>query len=174
MITLNNLSKNYGRKTLFENISLNINKGERIGLIGPNGAGKTTLFALILGEVESSSGEVKLNKNTHIGYLPQEASFKSEHTVLAELTEGDERIIKLKREKEELENKGLAGSKRYGEVLHDLETLDFFVLEHKAEKILMGLGFKERDFNRPINQMSGGWQMRTLLAKLLTYHYDLL
>ena len=174
MITLNNLSKNYGRKTLFENISLNINKGEKIGLIGPNGAGKTTLFALILGEVESSSGEVKLNKNTHIGYLPQEASFKSEHTVLAELTEGDERIIKLKREKEELENKGLAGSKRYGEVLHDLETLDFFVLEHKAEKILMGLGFKERDFNRPISQMSGGWQMRTLLAKLLTYHYDLL
>ncbi|MDD5519022.1 MAG: ABC-F family ATP-binding cassette domain-containing protein [Candidatus Omnitrophica bacterium] len=174
MITLNNLSKNYGRKILFENISLNINKGEKIGLIGPNGAGKTTLFALILGEIESSSGGAKVNKNTHIGYLPQEASFKSEHTVLAELIEGDERIIKLKREKEELENKNLAGSRRYGEVLHDLETLDFFTLEHKAEKILMGLGFKERDFNRPINQMSGGWQMRTLLAKLLTYHYDLL
>jgi len=174
MITLNNLSKNYGQKILFENISLNINKGEKIGLIGPNGAGKTTFFALILGEIESSSGEVKVNKNTHIGYLPQEASFKSEHTVLAELIEGDERVIKLKREKEELENKNLAGSRRYGEVLHDLETLDFFTLEHKAEKILMGLGFPERDFNRPINQLSGGWQMRTLLAKLLTYHYDLL
>ncbi|MDD2679661.1 MAG: ABC-F family ATP-binding cassette domain-containing protein [Candidatus Omnitrophica bacterium] len=174
MITLNNLSKNYGQKTLFKNISLNINKGEKIGLIGPNGSGKTTLFALILGELESSSGEVRVNKNTHIGYLPQEASFKSERTVLAELTEGDERIIKLKREKEELENKNLAGSKRYGEVLHDLETLGFFELEHRAEKILMGLGFKERDFSRPINQMSGGWQMRTLLAKLLTYHYDLL
>ena len=174
MITLNNLSKNYGQKVLFKNISLNINKGEKIGLIGPNGTGKTTLFSLILGEVESSSGEVRVNKNTHIGYLPQEASFKSEHTVLSELTEGDERIIKLKREKEELENQNLAGSKRYGEVLHDLETLGFFELEHKAEKILMGLGFKERDFNRPIKEMSGGWQMRTLLAKLLTYHYDLL
>ena len=174
MITLNNLSKNYGQKVLFKNISLNINKGEKIGLIGPNGTGKTTFFSLILGEVESSSGEVRVNKNTHIGYLPQEASFKSEHTVLSELTEGDERIIKLKREKEELENQNLAGSKRYGEVLHDLETLGFFELEHKAEKILMGLGFKERDFNRPIKEMSGGWQMRTLLAKLLTYHYDLL
>jgi len=174
MIAINNLSKNYGRKILFENISLNINKGEKIGLIGPNGAGKTTLFALILGEVESSSGEIRVNKNTHIGYLPQEASFKSERSVLAELTEGDERIMRLAREKEELENTNSAGSKRYGDVLHDLETLGFFELEHKAEKILMGLGFKEKDFTRPINQMSGGWQMRTLLAKLLTYHYDLL
>jgi ATP-binding cassette subfamily F protein 3 len=174
MITINNLSKNYGSKILFEGITLSINKGEKIGLIGPNGAGKSTLFALIRGEVEPSSGEIRLNKNTHIGYLPQESSFKSERTVLAELTEGDERIMQFKREKEELENKGLAGSKRYGDVLHDLETLGFFELEHKAEKILMGLGFKERDFTRPISQMSGGWQMRTLLAKLLTYHYDLL
>ncbi len=174
MITVNNLSKNYGRKILFENISLNINQGEKIGLIGPNGAGKSTFFSLILGEIEPASGDVRVNKNTYIGYLAQESNFKSEHTVIQELTEGDERIMRLRREKEELENKNLAGSKRYGEVLHDLETLGFFELEHKAEKILMGLGFKEKDFSRPINQMSGGWQMRTLLAKLLTYHYDLL
>ena len=174
MITISNLSKNYGQKILFENISLNINKGEKIGLIGPNGAGKSTLFALILDEVEPSSGEIRVNKNTRIGYLAQEAHFKSEQTVLAELTGGDERIMRLRREKEELENKNLAGSKRYGEVLHELETSGFFELEHKAEKILMGLGFKERDFNRSIKEMSGGWQMRTLLAKLLTYHYDLL
>ncbi len=174
MITINNLSKNYASKILFQDITLSINKGEKIGLIGPNGAGKSTLFALILGEVEPSSGEVRLNKNTHIGYLPQESSFKSERTVLAELTEGDARIMRLKNEKEELENKNLAGSKRYGDVLHDLETLGYFELEHKAEKILMGLGFKEKDFSRPISQMSGGWQMRTLLAKLLAYHYDLL
>jgi ATP-binding cassette subfamily F protein 3 len=80
----------------------------------------------------------------------------------------------LKREKDKLESENAAGSKRYGEVLHDLETLGYFELEHKAKKILMGLGFKERDFYRPISQMSGGWQMRTLLAKLLTYQYGLL
>jgi len=174
MITITNLSKSYGKKTLFENISLNINRGEKIGLIGPNGSGKSTLFSLILGELESSQGEVRLIKNTRIGYLAQEGSFKSDHTVLSELLEGDERIIQLKKEKEDLENRNLAGSKHYGEVLHSLETLGFFELEHKAEKILMGLGFKEKDFHRPINQMSGGWQMRTLLAKLLTYSYDLL
>ena len=174
MITIINLYKNYGKKVLFEDISLNINLTEKIGLIGPNGSGKSTLFSLILGEIEPSAGEVKLNKNIHIGYLPQESSFKSERTVLAELTEGDGMIMRLKNKKQELEEKGQAGSKHYGEILHNLETLGFFELEHKAKKILMGLGFKEMDFNRPISQMSGGWQMRSLLAKLLTYHYDLL
>jgi ATP-binding cassette subfamily F protein 3 len=190
MITITNLSKNYGKKILFENISLSVNEGEKIGLIGPNGAGKTTLFSLILQEIEPSAGSVSVHKNVHIGYLAQESSFsrpdikpldgilssagKSEASVLSELTEGDERIMRLKKEKEALEEKNEADSKRYGEVLHNLETLGFFELEHKAEKILMGLGFKEKDFNRPISQMSGGWQMRTLLAKLLTYHYDIL
>lgn len=174
MISLINVSKSYGRKTLFENISLNINQGEKIGLVGPNGTGKTTLFAMILREVEPSSGEVRVNKGVHIGYLPQESSFNSDHTVLSELTEGDERLMRLKSQKEELESANKADSKHYGEVLHQLETLGFFELEHKARKILMGLGFKERDFNRPIKEMSGGWQMRSLLAKLLTYQYDLL
>ncbi len=174
MINIIKLSKNYGPKVLFEDISLVINQGEKIGLIGPNGTGKSTLFSLILQETEPSKGEVRINKGVHIGYLPQEASFHSERTVLAELTEGDERIMGFKKEKEDLELKNEAGSKRYGEVLHELETLGFFELEHKAEKILSGLGFKERDFKRKIIEMSGGWQMRALLGKLLTYHYDLL
>lgn len=174
MITINKLSKNYGKKVLFENISLNINKGEKIGLIGPNGSGKSTLFSLILNEVEPSSGEIRLNKNISIGYLAQESNFNSSNTVISELTEGDSRILCLKEEKSRLEDKNEADSAHYGEVLHELESLGFFELEHKAEKILSGLGFKKQDFNRPIKEMSGGWQMRTLLAKLLTYQYDLL
>jgi ATP-binding cassette subfamily F protein 3 len=174
MINITNLSKNYGPKILFKDVSLNINQGEKIGLIGPNGTGKSTLFSLIRQEIEASEGEVRLNKGVHIGYLPQEASFTSQRTVLAELTEGDERIMRFKKEKEDLESANQAGSNRYGEILHELETLGFFELEHKAKKILSGLGFKEEDFNRPILHLSGGWQMRTLLAKLLTYNYDLL
>lgn len=81
MITINNLSKNYGQKSLFNNVSLNINAGEKIGLIGPNGSGKSTLFSLILNEIEPSSGDVMVNKNTYIGYLLQESSFNSERTV---------------------------------------------------------------------------------------------
>jgi ATP-binding cassette subfamily F protein 3 len=174
MISVNNLSKNYGQKTLFEGISLNINRGERIGLVGPNGAGKSTFFQILLEDVEPSSGTVQMNKNIRIGYLPQESSFNSVHTVLQELIEGDETIARLKKEKEELEEKNEADSKRYGDLLHELEVMGYFELEHKAEKILMGLGFKERDFNRLIREMSGGWQMRTLLAKLLTHPYDFL
>lgn len=174
MITLNGISKNYGSKVLFDGISLNINQGEKIGLIGPNGAGKSTLFSMILGEVEPSGGSVQVKKNTRIGYLPQEASFSSAYTVLSEICRGDKHIQQLREEKTILERKNEADSKRYGDILHELEVLGYFELEHKAKKILMGLSFKEGDFDKPITALSGGWQMRTLLAKLLTLHYDLL
>jgi ATP-binding cassette subfamily F protein 3 len=192
MITISSLSKNYGQKVLFENISLTINQGEKIGLIGPNGAGKTTLFYLILGELEPSGGDIQLKKDIHIGYLPQEANFsrtiipgpggaapeadkdKGQRTVLAELTGGDKRIQELKKEKDLLEENNQAATHRYGEILHSLETLGYFELEYKAKKVLAGLGFKERDFYRPLCEMSGGWQMRVLLGGLLTYKYDFL
>jgi ATP-binding cassette subfamily F protein 3 len=174
MISLTNLSKNYGKKILFNNLSLSIYQGEKIGLIGPNGTGKSTLFSILLGETEPSAGTVQVNKNVRIGYLPQESSFKSDRTVLLELLEGDDTLMRLKKEKDELEIKNEAASHRYGDVMHELENLGFFELEYKSKKILMGLGFKERDFNRPITELSGGWQMRTLLAKLLTFNYDLL
>ncbi|MFA5115508.1 MAG: ATP-binding cassette domain-containing protein, partial [Candidatus Omnitrophota bacterium] len=174
MITISGLSKNYGKKVLFENISLTINKGEKIGLLGPNGSGKSTLFSIILGEAEPSAGTIGILKNIRIGYLPQEASFHSDKTVLGELIEGDREINQLNKEKEKLEKGGLAGSSRYGEILERLEALGYFVLEHKAKKILMGLEFRENDFTRPVKELSGGWQMRTLLAKLLTCPYDIL
>lgn len=174
MINISNLSKNYDKRLLLDNVSLMINRAEKIGLIGPNGAGKTTLFSIILGEVEPSSGKVEIHKNVHIGYLPQEYHFSSTHTVIEELTEGDERIRKLKKEQKELEEANHTATSRYGEILHNLEVLGIFELEHRAKRILAGLGFKQADFTRPINNLSGGWQMRTLLAKLLTYQYDLL
>ncbi|MDD5019340.1 MAG: ABC-F family ATP-binding cassette domain-containing protein [Candidatus Omnitrophica bacterium] len=174
MIFINNLSKTYGKRTLFEGISLNINRGEKTGMVGPNGAGKSTFFHLLLGDIEPSAGTIQVQKGVRMGYLPQESSFHSERTVLDELTRGDEGIQKLLREKEELEHAEQAASYRYGEILHELDILGYFELEHKAEKVLMGLGFKEKDFHRPIAQMSGGWQMRVLLAKLLVLPYDIL
>ena len=174
MIAISKLSKNYGKKTLFENISLNINAGEKIGLLGANGTGKSTLFAMILGETEPSAGEIRINKNIRIGHLPQEAGFHSQRTVLEELLEGDAEINRLNKEKEDLEKKGSADSMRYGDILERLETLGYFQLEHIAKKVLSGLEFKEKDFYRPVKQLSGGWQMRVLLAKLLTCPYDIL
>ncbi|MFH1318805.1 MAG: ATP-binding cassette domain-containing protein [Candidatus Omnitrophota bacterium] len=174
MINITNLSKSHGARVLLDNISLQINRGEKIGLIGPNGAGKSTLFFLILGKTESSGGNIQIIKNIRIGYLAQESSFASDRTVLLEVIEGDEEIVQLKKEKDSLEEKHQTESNRYGDVLHKLEVLEYFQLEYKAKKILSGLGFKVSDFSRPINELSGGWQMRVLLAKLLTYHYDVL
>jgi len=174
MISISGLSKDFGAKTLFEDVSLFIGPGEKIGLIGPNGSGKTTFFGLLLGEAEPSSGTIQVHKGMSVGYLPQESRFASQRSVIGELLEGDDRIRGLRREKRELELAHRADEPRYGDILHELEVLDFFEFEHKAEKILMGLGFEEADFDRPIAQMSGGWQMRVLLAKLLLLPYDLL
>jgi len=174
MITITNLSKNFTGRFLFKDVSLSIFPGEKIGLTGPNGSGKSTLFSILRGELEATDGEVQRQKNLRIGYLPQEATFKSDRTVLEEVTIGDDQIKSLLHEKYELEENELAGSARYGDVMQELEVLGLYDIEHKAEKILMGLGFSEKDFHKPILQMSGGWQMRTLLARLLVFRYDLL
>ncbi len=174
MISVNRLTKSYGERYLFKDVSMSINRGEKIGLIGPNGAGKSTFLSILIGLSEATSGHIQINKNTRIGYLPQEVSFKATTTVLSEVIEGDIQIVKLLKEKRDLEIAHKAGTPRYGEVLHDLEFLDYFNLEHKAKKVLMGLGFKETDFVRNANELSGGWQMRVLLAKLLTSSYDVL
>jgi ATP-binding cassette subfamily F protein 3 len=174
MITLSNLTMGFTQRTLFKDVSLSIFPNEKIGLTGPNGAGKTTLFSIILGEMEPVAGLVQLQKNIAIGHLPQESKFASSRTVMEEILEGDARIRKLMEEKHQLEENNKADSSRYGDVLEELEKLGIYEIEHKAEKILSGLGFKEFEFHKPLLQLSGGWQMRALLAKLLTYSYDLL
>ncbi|MCK5081617.1 MAG: ABC-F family ATP-binding cassette domain-containing protein, partial [Candidatus Omnitrophica bacterium] len=174
MITINNITMGFTKRTLFKDVTLSIFPKEKIGLSGPNGSGKTTLFSIILGQMEPLAGNVQIQKNINIGYLPQEAKFDSKKTVMEELTEGDDRIRKLMDEKRKLEDTLKADTDRYGDVLHELEQLGIYEVEHKAEKILMGLGFKTSDFHRPIIELSGGWRMRTLLAKMLTYPYDLL
>ncbi len=174
MITITNLSKNFDQRMLLDKVSLSIYPNEKIGLTGPNGTGKTTLFSIILKEIEPTDGDVQIQKNLNIGYLPQESRFDSKRTILEELTAGDERIARLKEEKHQLEELGKADTPRYGDVLHEMEALGLYDLEHKAKEILSGLGFQAADFNRPIAHLSGGWQMRVLLAKLLTYSYDVL
>jgi len=174
MININNITMGFSQRTLFSDVNLSIFPREKIGLAGANGSGKTTLFSIILGNMEPVTGSVTKQKNINIGFLPQEAKFSSSRTVMDEITSGDERIRGLIEEKHKLEDEGKAVSHRYGDILQELETLGIYDLEHRAEKILAGLGFKEEDFHKPISQLSGGWQMRTLLAKLLVYPYDLL
>ncbi len=174
MIIIQGISKQFSGTYLFQDVSVTINRGEKIGLIGPNGAGKSTLFKMILGSEEVSSGSVTVTRGTRIGYLPQEKHFHSDRTVLGELMRADKNIVRLCQERDLLEKENRTASRRYSEVISELEHLRYFELQHKAEKILSGLGFAEKEFHRSIANLSGGWQMRVLLAKLLAGTYDIL
>ena len=144
MLTLANLSKSYGGRTLFRDASLQVNRGERIGLVGPNGAGKSTLFSIILKENSPDEGQVILERSATLGFLPQESAPAGDETVLA-----------------------LATS-------HEADEYAALSLQPKAKRILAGLAFKEGDFDRPARTFSGGWIMRAHLARLLVQEPDLL
>ena len=92
MLTLSKVSKRYGPKILFREISLRMLRGERMGLVGPNGAGKTTLFSILLGELEEDEGEIEWERNVQIGYLPQESAPTGEETVLELATAIDQQL----------------------------------------------------------------------------------
>src|SRR3954466_10595897 len=143
MLTLADVSKSYGTRTLFSDVSLFIARTDRLGLIGPNGAGKSTLFGLILGEEKPDTGTIEWERGADFGYLPQESAPAGEETILHIATSGK----KL-------------------EPTDDDFDIDY-TLEPRAKKILAGLGFKQGDADKLAKTFSGGWVMRAHLARLL-------
>lgn len=165
MLTLSQVEKSYNGRTLFSDVSLQVNRAERIGLVGPNGAGKSTLFSLILKENEPDDGSVIFQRGSTIGYLPQESAPSGDETVLELATAVTLEMASLQqRLKDDDDHEAHA---RFDE-------LGGFQLEPKAKRILSGLAFRESDFDRPARTMSGGWVMRAHLARLLVYEPDLL
>ena len=152
MLTISQVTKSFSARTLFSDVSLQVNRGNRIGLIGPNGAGKTTLFSLILGRDSPDEGIIVLQKSARIGYLPQES-----------LPAGKETILELVMFGGSVNSSG-------AEIVEDLDHQR----EAKAKRILSGLAFRERDFTRPAAEFSGGWIIRAHLARLLVAEPDLL
>jgi len=174
MITFAGVTHSFGARNIFVDLNLSINHGEKIGLVGPNGAGKSTLFSVMRGTLEPTQGTIQKVRNTRIGYLAQEATFSCEATVLQTVVEGDEFVQSIIAEQRKLEDENQCASARYGEILDAVDSCGYYSAEHKAEKVLAGLGFKESDLQKKVSAMSGGWQMRTLLARLLVYEYDIL
>ncbi len=171
MIILSNISKAYGPKTLFSDVSLRLLRGEKLGLVGPNGAGKTTLFSIILGELEEDSGKVELERGKRIGFLPQESAPTADETVL-------ELATAISSELSEIQKKLRLHPDPEDPVriqaLEEFAEREGFSLEAKAKKILSGLAFQQSDFNKTANTLSGGWIMRAHLARLLVMEPDLL
>ena len=167
MITLNGVEKSHGGRTLFSEVSLQLNRGDRLGLVGPNGAGKTTLFNIILGEESSDAGAVELKRNLGLGFLPQESLPVNDETVL-------ELALSVSPEFLAAREKVLREDAAGAEAFEIYESHGGGQLEAKAKRILAGLSFRESDFDRPANQMSGGWVMRAHIARLLVQEPDLL
>ena len=171
MLTFSKLSKHFGPKTLFTDISLRISRGERIGLVGPNGAGKTTLFSIILGELESDSGIVELERGTVIGFLPQESAPTGEETVTELATSISPEFVRIY---DTLRKFPDPDTPEHMAAIEQFVELDGYTLEAKAKRILAGLAFHPDDFAKPAHTLSGGWVMRAHLARLLVMEPDLL
>ena len=171
MLTLSNLSKRYGPKILFREVSLRMMRGEKMGLVGANGAGKTTLFSILLGDVDEDEGKIEWEKGNRIGYLPQESAPTGEETVLELATATTNELAQAL--KALRENMDPASPERL-EAQETFAEHEGYNLEAKAKKILSGLAFHQDDFNKPAHTLSGGWIMRAHLARLLVMEPDLL
>ena len=177
MLTISDVSKTFGGRTLFEEVTLQVNRGDRIGLVGPNGAGKSTLFALILERESPDTGTIVFQRGVTTGFLPQESEPAGDQTVLEMATAITPEIVNLQKllKAWEADHPTELDHHDHHDNLHArFDELGGYQLEARAKKILAGLAFREKDFHRPAREMSGGWVMRAHLARLLTQEPDLL
>lgn len=185
MISIENLTVQFGGFTLLDEISFVLNKDERIALAGKNGAGKSTLLKLMAGAQQPTSGIISYPKEVTVGYLPQQMKLSNERTVKEEAALAFEHLKKLEQELEVL-HRQLAErtdyeSDKYHHIIQRSTDVQELLLmsgindfEAETEKTLLGLGFNRSDFNRPTQEFSGGWRMRIELAKILLQSPDVL
>ncbi len=182
MIHLQGITKRFGPQALFDDLAWHIKPGERIGLIGPNGAGKSTLLKIVMGQIQADGGEVVIAKGVTIGYLPQEVATLSGTSVRQEARKGIEGVLAVAAEMRSVEQALSAAPaaeaeelmERYAELQGRFERLDGFRAESRVEEVLQGLGFSADRFDVDCGTLSGGWQMRVVLARLLLQRPDVL
>jgi ATP-binding cassette subfamily F protein 3 len=171
MLSFNNLELVLGGKTLFDDVSLTIHHHQKVGLIGANGTGKTSLFKVIKKEIEVDQSSVSYPNDLRISYLAQEVP-ASDEIALQYVLSGDYRLLEIQHEIE------LAEKEEKFEILAELyetySALDGYSANSKAEQLMVGLGFKSEDFNKPLKDFSGGWRVRLNLAKTLMQPSDLM
>ena len=183
MISVDHVSKFYGKQDLLREVSCSINAGDKIALVGVNGTGKTTLLKIILGRVEPDEGQIHLKRGLRIGYLPQEViqlKGKSVIDLVMELDADLRRVqidyrevsLRLSLAKDPQEQTALA--EKQSHLLEELERLGGYDLEARAKQVLAGLGFSEDQFQVPVETLSGGWIMRAALGRILLMKPDLL
>ena len=185
MISVNNLSVQFTGTELFKNVTFNIADHDRVGLVGMNGAGKSTLLKILCGWQEPESGTLVIASGQTVGYLPQEMVPDAVGTVIEEALTAFSQLDDLEKEQERLTQEIAERTdyesaeytrllQRHNDLTEHLTVLGGGRRREAAEKVLLGLGFRHGDFERPVAVFSGGWQMRVELAKLLLRHPDFL
>ena len=178
MLQVNNLSLQFGNKHLFKELSVRLNRADRVGLVGVNGTGKSTLLKMMVGDIETDFGVISRSKQATIGYLPQEIDpFPPGRTLYQEARTAFEHLLSLQDElhrvnhalsHEDPQSPAFADLlEQQGELQQQLDASDIFHIDARIEKVLTGLGFSKADQEKDCNDFSGGWQMRLMLAKLL-------
>ncbi|MFQ5767246.1 MAG: ribosomal protection-like ABC-F family protein [Acidobacteriota bacterium] len=183
MIQLDSIEKRYGPQVLYTDLSWHITKNERVGLVGPNGAGKTTLVRILAGQEQPDTGHIRGIRRATIGYLPQEVHELPSGSILEQAMSGHAEAFQLEKRMHALAQR-MAGSlprleaealtRDYGELQDRFAAMGGYDLETRAKSILTGLGFDPAKLDRPVSTLSGGWQMRVALARLLLTDPDLL
>jgi len=178
---LQNVTFEFGARTIVRDATWHIHPNERIGLIGYNGTGKSTLLKVFAGELKPSEGSVERSRNTTIGYLHQDLlSFDTSESILEVALHAFDKVKKIEKDLEEATKALEANTEdhdlliRYSELLHELEEAGGYDVQYKTEEVLQGLGFSNADLQRPYREFSGGWRMRVLLAKMILQQPDLL
>jgi ATP-binding cassette subfamily F protein 3 len=178
---LQDVTFEFGARTIVRDATWHIQPGERIGLIGYNGTGKSTLLKVLVGEYLPSAGTVERGRGVSVGYLHQDLlSFDTNESILQVALGAFEKILLLEQEIEELgkrlekEHEDEALLHAYSDKLQEMEVLGGYNIHHQTEEVLQGLGFANNDLQRPYKEFSGGWRMRVLLAKMILQQPDLL
>lgn len=184
MIAVSNIELHFSGRVMFGGISFLINDNDKIGLTGRNGAGKSTLLKVLKGIQQIDGGNIMYPKGTVIGYLPQELHSQSDLTVMEETKKAFELVMQYNTEKEDImhqletrtdyeSDSYMSLIERLGEVEHQIEIHGGYGVEEQTERVLKGLGFEPSDFEKEMKTLSGGWQMRVELAKILLAKPDL-
>lgn len=181
MLLVKDITTKFGDRTLLDNVTFSLRMGEKVGLIGRNGTGKSTLLKIIAGLVEADSGLI--DRPASMAYLKQEISIDPDLTVMEAAYAAFDRVKEINEELEHTTH-GLTHSDDHDHIMHlsqriselyaELDHLGAGTIEGDIQKVLKGLGFEDEAFNKPVGQLSGGWQMRVELAKLLLGRPDYL
>ncbi|MBQ7059634.1 MAG: ABC-F family ATP-binding cassette domain-containing protein [Firmicutes bacterium] len=179
IVSVSHIRKAFDTKEVLQDISFHLEAKEKASLIGINGAGKTTLFQILLGRLSPDEGEVYLQKNLSIGYLPQIAEYESSNRVEEELLTVFDDLRRIEKEMHHLEEQMETDSstlllERYADLRHRFEDQNGYQYRSRVRGVLAGLGFEESEYSLPIEHLSGGQKTRVMLGKLLLMKPDLL